>query len=429
MIEVPIHLMGAIVHGRRPYAFTFLENIKHGTNITIESLYRIFAHIRGQEGGLPKKVRIQLDNTAKQNKNKYMVGWMHWLVAMRTFDEIDLHFFPVGHTHADVDQMFSRLSVRLRHHDSRSRQELLYNVREGFHIPGLPDVHGEHIERAANVSDFLEEDLSKSIKWISTFQRFRFYRLDGRVYVEGYETDMSKDPQSLTRDWVIFEKPVRPMTTETVPAAQRRYPSDNDVRLMRRGVQKAKEERELPQDCEEDILRCIDMMCDAAPLTFHWDLSVLHPTMATASVIRASQVATTWRVGDMCLIRPPDDLIQSVFFYVGEIVDWGTLSDGSKSYAAVKIQWWHNTSRHGKSDVLRGVFAMEAVDQDLVYVESLQERLAFTEKFHLSKSSKGLIVHHVANWIGPGNASPSLFFFCDMDIFLSARKAQNGLEG
>jgi len=72
--KLPVYLMGALVHGRACYAFTYLNNIKHGTNIVIECLHRIFVHQKNKYGSLPRVLYLQLDNTCKQNKNKFMIA-------------------------------------------------------------------------------------------------------------------------------------------------------------------------------------------------------------------------------------------------------------------------------------------------------------------------------------------------------------------
>jgi hypothetical protein len=43
-----------------------------------------------------------------------MFAYLKSLVDMGVFKEIFLNFLPVGHTHCDIDQLFSRISVFLR---------------------------------------------------------------------------------------------------------------------------------------------------------------------------------------------------------------------------------------------------------------------------------------------------------------------------
>ena len=98
----PLHLMGALVHGRASYAFTYLNNIKHGSNIVIECLHRILADIDESKEGIPPVLCLQLDNTVKQNKNQFLILYLACLVDWGVVDKVLLSFLPVGHTHEDI---------------------------------------------------------------------------------------------------------------------------------------------------------------------------------------------------------------------------------------------------------------------------------------------------------------------------------------
>jgi hypothetical protein len=80
---------------------------------------------------VPRKVFLQLDNTSKQNKSKYLFGWLGYLVYTGVVDRVLVSMHRVGHTHEDIDQLFSRTSVALRKMDAVCRKDLgnlLYEV-------------------------------------------------------------------------------------------------------------------------------------------------------------------------------------------------------------------------------------------------------------------------------------------------------------
>jgi hypothetical protein len=54
-----------------------------------------------------------MDNTCKDNKNRFVFAYCNMLVDMGLFERVEINFLPVGHTHCDVDQLFSRVSVSL----------------------------------------------------------------------------------------------------------------------------------------------------------------------------------------------------------------------------------------------------------------------------------------------------------------------------
>ena len=63
---------------------------------------------------LPKKLFLQLDNSAKDNKNRYVMAFCSLLTARRVFKEVTVGFLIVGHTHEDIDAHFSYLSKLLK---------------------------------------------------------------------------------------------------------------------------------------------------------------------------------------------------------------------------------------------------------------------------------------------------------------------------
>ena len=117
------HLMGVIVHGQGLYGMSFLDNFKHGANITIEAVHRVLLKEFARRGYLPRIFYLQLDNTTKQCKSQYICAFLGCLVGWDVFDEVVVSYLPVGHTHEDIDQLFSRIATYLRRHDARARQE------------------------------------------------------------------------------------------------------------------------------------------------------------------------------------------------------------------------------------------------------------------------------------------------------------------
>ena len=63
---------------------------------------------------LPKKLFLQLDNSAKDNKNRYVMAFCSLLTAKRVFKEVTVGFLIVGHTHEHIDAHFSYLSKLLK---------------------------------------------------------------------------------------------------------------------------------------------------------------------------------------------------------------------------------------------------------------------------------------------------------------------------
>ena len=153
------HLMGAIVHGRGVYGFVGVDNVKYGTNVTIETLHRILLD-QAKRGPLPDHLYLQLDNTAKQCKSRFLLGWLGCLVKWGVFKNIYVSFLPVGHTHEDIDQMFSRLATYLRFHDARSRAEMCRAIQLCYHDKNGKQPKAGPMDNVANISDWLDKRLA-----------------------------------------------------------------------------------------------------------------------------------------------------------------------------------------------------------------------------------------------------------------------------
>lgn len=116
-VSLPIRLMGAIAYARAWYGFWCVPQWAATSNITLTALAKIIqdAQVDGRSRGLrephlPPRLVLQMDNTAKDNKNHFLFGFAGMLLEEGYFQEIEAHFLPVGHTHQEIDQSFSLIS-------------------------------------------------------------------------------------------------------------------------------------------------------------------------------------------------------------------------------------------------------------------------------------------------------------------------------
>ncbi|WAR29289.1 hypothetical protein MAR_002857 [Mya arenaria] len=122
------HVTGIKVHNtNQTYLMTWTDTLHPDANVTINALVHVLHDISKETGRLPEVLYIQMDNSGKDNKNVFIILFMAWLVRRRVFRKVKIGFLMVGHTHEDIDQVFSRVSSHLR------RQEVLT----------LPNLHKE----------------------------------------------------------------------------------------------------------------------------------------------------------------------------------------------------------------------------------------------------------------------------------------------
>jgi hypothetical protein len=257
--------MAGIAHGQQVYFFCFLDNFKHGSNITIESMWRICADTLKREGRLPRKFYLQLDNTSKQCKNQYLLGWLASLVQWGVFDEVVVSFLPVGHTHEDIDQIFSRLAMYLRHHDSRSRIEMRDGFARSYKSKMGTRPITDDIEPAANISDWLVDylasmDPTQDRKGISSFYQFRLYKEDREARKQVREWCANDDVWTGLNPWTAYHSVFKKIPSiddlASVPPAQRKEWKDHTKKRqdrIRKDVESVITSRSIPNAHAVDL--------------------------------------------------------------------------------------------------------------------------------------------------------------------------------
>jgi hypothetical protein len=116
-----LHVVGVTMHGGPYTAFAVSNPPSYATcaNVTVTAIMRVLQAsakvIRNQPADnmvqfWPDTLHVQMDNCAKDNKNAMVFSFLGMLVARDHFKEITVGFLLVGHTHDEVDQMFSSFS-------------------------------------------------------------------------------------------------------------------------------------------------------------------------------------------------------------------------------------------------------------------------------------------------------------------------------
>lgn len=120
-------LMGAIAHGHGKYLYVSHSPVITGADFTLECLWRTLLKLESSylnnNWTWPPVLNLQFDN-CRDNKNKCVVAFCSLLVESEIFREVNFNFLMVGHTHEDIDQMFSTISrrfLRLCYHPRRKK--------------------------------------------------------------------------------------------------------------------------------------------------------------------------------------------------------------------------------------------------------------------------------------------------------------------
>ena len=119
---------------------------------------------------LPRHFHLQMDNSAKDNKNQTMIAFASELVKRGIFETVTLCFLMPGHTHEDIDAVFSRVSTRISHREIMTLLGLMAETWECEAVHPVPYL----IQEVADYKDYIKEFV-KPIKGQSVPMAFRFF--------------------------------------------------------------------------------------------------------------------------------------------------------------------------------------------------------------------------------------------------------------
>lgn len=128
-------VIGVKVHGLRNYCFIVDDNLPGGANLICEVLRRVLLDLDARNELPTEKptLYLQIDNCG-ENKNKTLFGFLTHLVKKNIFHKIKAGFLMVGHTHEDIDQMFSVIATFLKRESviCPDRQSLFQAIKDAF---------------------------------------------------------------------------------------------------------------------------------------------------------------------------------------------------------------------------------------------------------------------------------------------------------
>jgi len=134
-----MHTTAARLADGTTYYYLNYDNIaKDGSfipNVVLRTVSKILQARSGKP--LPEVMYLQLDNTARENKNRYVFSFLSLLVQKKIFKKIKVNFLPVGHTHEDVDQGFSVVSGLVKERRPRSPSEMVSLLRSIPKVAGV----------------------------------------------------------------------------------------------------------------------------------------------------------------------------------------------------------------------------------------------------------------------------------------------------
>ena len=101
--KVRTHVTGVLLHtksqhGKIVYAFVDLLQYPHDSNLTITILLKVLHSYVELSQKIPETLYLQMDNTCRENKNKFVLAFCAMLVEMNIFKkvlELIVHAFSI----------------------------------------------------------------------------------------------------------------------------------------------------------------------------------------------------------------------------------------------------------------------------------------------------------------------------------------------
>jgi hypothetical protein len=140
-----------------PPANSLFEAIMWGKSRCFQALKCVATDDAMGPKSLPPNLYLQLDNSAKDNKNQYLMAFLSLLTARGVFKEIQVGFLLVGHTHEDIDAYFSHLSKTLKTRNTYCLADLMKAFMESQKLSFIPKVvlHTRSCSRSRGLQIFL----------------------------------------------------------------------------------------------------------------------------------------------------------------------------------------------------------------------------------------------------------------------------------
>lgn len=97
---------------------------------------------------------MQMDNCARENKNKYVLAYLCYLVKCNLFKKIYINFLKVGHTHCDVDALFKLISNIMNKTNVATIEEL----HDAAKIALCNTIKIMHVEHMPHITKYMEDN-------------------------------------------------------------------------------------------------------------------------------------------------------------------------------------------------------------------------------------------------------------------------------
>ena len=164
-----LHVAASWVHGRAIYFVAISgEEMPKDATAEIEQLARSLDNVLSDCGSLPVGLSCQADNTYREAKNRHYIGFLMLMTVLKTFRFVLANFLRVGHSHEDLDQVFSVQASLI----SRCEFDTPSDLIDILDSAARPDSDAERLRRQhraqkVDVVAYLLDECADWQRWVS----------------------------------------------------------------------------------------------------------------------------------------------------------------------------------------------------------------------------------------------------------------------
>ena len=193
-------IVGVKVHGRGKFFYLIPPNFPHTDDVTWSIIMDVLNRL-GLPSAETNRIWIQMDNTCADNKTKLSVALLKLLVSRVGFKEAVLGFLPVGHTHEDIDALFSVIATYLKKFPQDTFDGLLDAIRDAFRRSGDVFACEMKVDQLRDIHHFVGTVFkSKDLQGISEQHCFRF--VDTMTFPGGGNLQLQYKEWMKQIDWI-----------------------------------------------------------------------------------------------------------------------------------------------------------------------------------------------------------------------------------
>lgn len=148
----------------------------------------------------PTTLYLQADNCWAENKNIYVFAFLCFLIKLDVFTDIYYNFLPTGHTHEDIDQLFSVLQTKSREKSIHTPTSLTHFLEAAYQTEeSIPSV--SHVDIVWNWKAWFSDHINH-IQGHSKPHSFHFFKQD-----DGQPVIQNKDHSSIgswSKPWSLL---------------------------------------------------------------------------------------------------------------------------------------------------------------------------------------------------------------------------------